>query len=183
MTNIAFDIANIAFYFCIYIAFGQILTLKRRFFMKEQTIYAFAKGDVTPLCKVKDEVFASYTLGKGVAIIPHDCILYAPCDGKVTSLADTHHAIAIESDNGAEILLHVGIDTVNLRGTFFDAKVKPGKKIKKGDKLIVFEKDKIKYEGYDTTICMAICNTDAYDNIDITDKNTVETDDVIVRLS
>lgn len=151
--------------------------------MKQQTIYAFATGDVTPLDKVKDEVFASYTLGKGVAIFPHEGVLYAPCDGRITTLADTHHAVALESDDGAEILLHIGIDTVNLRGTFFDAKVKPGKKVKKGDKLIVFEKDKIRYEGYDTTICMAICNTNEYEKIEVTDKREVATDDVVVRLS
>lgn len=151
--------------------------------MKTETIYAFAAGEVTPLSKVDDEVFASHTLGNGVAIKPLEGVLYAPCDGTVTTLADTHHAVALESSNGAEILLHVGIDTVNLRGTFFDAKVKPGKKIKRGDKLIVFQKDKIQYEGYDTTICMAICNTNEYKNIQITDTSLVGRDDVVARLS
>ena len=151
--------------------------------MTSETLYAFAKGNVVPLRKVKDEVFATHTLGKGVAINPVEGVLYAPCDGAVSTLADTKHAVAIESTNGAQILLHVGIDTVNLRGTFFDAKVTPGKKVKKGDKLIEFQKDKIEYEGYDTTICMAICNTEAYEKVEITDADTVMPGDTIAKIS
>ena len=147
-----------------------------------EVIYAFADGATIELKKVKDEVFASYTLGKGVAINPSANTLYAPCDGVVETVADTCHALTMKSAGGAQILLHVGIDTVNLRGTFFDAKVKPGKSVKKGDKLIEFQREKIEYEGYDTTICLAVCNTDEYERFEITDKEKVTEDDVLITL-
>ncbi len=147
-----------------------------------ETIYAFAEGSIVPLNKVADEVFASYTLGKGVAIKPHANTLYAPCDAKVSTVADTSHAVSLTAKDGAEILLHVGIDTVNLRGTFFDAKVKPGKSVKKGDKLIEFQREKIEFEGYDTTICMAVCNSSEYKELEVTDKNEVTTDDIIMTI-
>ena len=147
-----------------------------------EVIYAFAEGDTVELRKVKDEVFASHTLGKGVAIKPSGNILYAPCNGNVETVADTSHALTMNTEGGAQLLLHVGIDTVNLRGTFFDAKVKPGKTVKKGDKLIEFQRDKIEFEGYDTTICLAVCNTDEYDRMEITDKSEVKKDDALMTL-
>ena len=147
-----------------------------------EVIYSFAVGNTVALCDVKDEVFASYTLGKGIAIKPTGNTLYAPCDGVVETIADTGHALTLKSSGGAQVLLHVGIDTVNLRGMFFDAKVKPGKSVKKGDKLIEFQREKIEFEGYDTTICLAICNTEEYIKFDITDKKEVNTEDIVLAI-
>ena len=147
-----------------------------------EVLYSFAVGNTVALCDVKDEVFASYTLGKGIAIKPNTNILYAPCDGMVETVADTSHALTMKSSGGAQVLLHVGIDTVNLRGMFFDAKVKPGKNVKKGDKLIEFQREKIEFEGYDTTICLAICNTEEYIKFDITDKKEVNTEDIVLAI-
>ena len=178
MLNVAFVIANIAVLF----NWNKWVNTKTEVIIlknKSEILYAFAKGHALPLSKVNDAVFASLTLGKGMAIEPETGVLYSPCDGKVSTLADTNHAIAINTDGGAEVLLHIGIDTVNLKGTFFDAKVSKGKTVKKGDKLIEFNKDKISYEGYDTTICMAICNTDDYEHIELTESGDVSTDDAV----
>ena len=145
-----------------------------------ETLYAFANGDKVALNKVKDEVFSTYTLGKGIAIKPRENILYSPCNGKISTIADTCHAITMTSDGGAEILIHVGIDTVELGGTFFEAKVAEGKTVKKGDKLIEFQREKIEYEGYDTTICMVICNTDSYKRLEMSEKASLTIDDIAI---
>ncbi len=147
-----------------------------------QILYAFANGTVVPLRKVNDPVFSSHTLGKGVAIEPVENTLYAPCDAKVSIIADTNHAISLVAESGAEILLHIGIDTVNLNGKFFEPRVAVGKSVKKGDKLIEFQRDKIIYEGYDATICMAICNTPDYKEFEITDKEDVTGDDILMTI-
>jgi PTS system beta-glucosides-specific IIC component len=127
-------------------------------FNKDELInlFAFAEGRLIPLTSVKDDVFASLSLGDGIAINPDKNVLYAPCNATVTDVAETNHAIKLECDNNIKILLHIGIDTVNLKGRFFSVHVKEGNKVKKGDRLISFDLVKIKYLRYDPTICMVV---------------------------
>ena len=124
----------------------------------EIEIVAPLKGMVIPLAEVKDEVFSMEVLGKGVAIIPEEGKVVAPADGVISALFDTKHAIGITTADGAEILIHVGMDTVNLEGKYFTAHVKPGDSVKKGDLMITFEKDKIAAAGYEIVTPVVVSN-------------------------
>lgn len=124
------------------------------------------EGQFLPLSEVRDPTFASGLMGKGVAIIPSVGYVVAPEDGEVVSLFRTKHAIGFLTDSGAEILIHVGIDTVKLDGQHFEAHIEMGDKVKKGDKLVSFDIDAIKQAGYQTTTPIIISNSD--DFIDVT---------------
>ncbi len=124
-----------------------------------------AKGKIIPLTEVKDVTFSSEILGKGAAIIPEDNKIVAPFNGKAVVVFETGHAIALQSDEGIELLIHVGIDTVNLKGKFFHPCVKNGAIIKKGDVLLNFDKNEIEKEGYDLSIPIIITNTENYTDI------------------
>jgi PTS system beta-glucosides-specific IIC component len=128
---------------------------------KEQILSPIA-GDIVPLEQVKDATFASGLLGKGVAIAPQQGRVVAPAAGSVVSLFKTKHAIGIESDDGAEILIHVGIDTVRLDGLHFTAHVQVGDRVAPGDLLIEFDQAAIHAAGYDTTTPIIISNSDDY---------------------
>lgn len=123
------------------------------------------KGEMIPLSQVEDEVFSSGMMGKGMAVRPEEGKLYAPVDGKILSVFDTKHAVCIEAENGAELLIHVGIDTVELGGKYFDVHVKEGDKIKTGDLLLDFDKKAIEDNGYKTVTPVLVTNTDAFKEI------------------
>ena len=116
-----------------------------------EVIGAPIKGTVIRLESVDDEVFSQGILGEGIAIEPSAGEVYAPCDGKITNLVDTRHAIGITSDNGTDILIHVGIDTVKLGGEHYEYKVTAGQTVKKGDLLMTFDAEKIRDAGYKLT--------------------------------
>lgn len=124
------------------------------------TLSAYMDGEVVPLERVEDEVFAEKVLGDGIAIEPTEGRVYAPCDGKIAGTFDTNHAVNILSDEGYEILIHVGIDTVKLAGKHFTSHVTEGQKISKGDLLLSFDINAIRSAGYKTTTPLIICNTD-----------------------
>lgn len=128
-------------------------------------LFAHMNGTVLPLEEVEDETFAQKLLGDGVAIEPDEGKLYAPCDGTVQMIFDTKHAITLVSDEGCEVILHIGIDTVKLGGKYFDVHVSGGQKVHKGDLLISFDLEGIRSEGYKTTTPLIICNTDDYSAI------------------
>ncbi|WP_042352092.1 beta-glucoside-specific PTS transporter subunit IIABC [Bacillus massiliigorillae] len=140
------------------------------------------KGDVVALHDVKDQVFASGTMGKGIAINPTEGKMIAPIDGVVTSLFPTGHAIGITGSNGVEILIHVGMDTVNLKGAHFTSKVKQGDSVKQGDLLIEFDIEGIVNAGYSTTTPIIITNSHQYANFDLTTKENVSSNDTIITL-
>lgn len=146
------------------------------------TVYSPCKGKLIKLSQVNDDVFSQKILGDGCAIEPLENNLYAPCDGKIDTVFDTKHAINIISENGAEILLHVGIDTVKLNGKHFESFVKDGQRVKKGDLLLTFDREKILEEGYPVTIPVIICNSDEYKAIEITAKGTVDAGDNILEI-
>lgn len=147
----------------------------------DEVFSAHAKGNVVPLENVEDEAFSQKVLGDGVAIEPTEGVLFSPCDGMVEGVFGTRHAINLISDGGAEILLHIGIDTVKLGGKFFTPKVKEGARIKKGDELISFDLQEIKNAGYKTTIPMIICNSDNYEKVVVTASGKVDKGDNILR--
>lgn len=129
------------------------------------TLAAHLTGTVVPLENVEDDVFSEKILGDGIAVEPSDGKLYAPCDGVIEGVTDTKHAINMTSNDGCEILLHVGIDTVKLGGQFFDVLVKDGQSVKKGDLLLTFDIEGIQKAGYKLTTPIIICNSDDYSDI------------------
>lgn len=142
-----------------------------------QVVYAEisspVKGELLPLSQSDDEAFASQAMGKGFVVKPSEGKVYAPVDGKVVSLFSTKHAIGILGDNGAEILIHIGIDTVDLKGKYFTAHVKQGQKVTKGQLLIEFDRSKITASGYNDEIMVIITNTNSYQNVELLDSATV----------
>ena len=130
-----------------------------------KSIPAPIKGKSIPLSQVNDPTFSTEILGKGAAIIPEGNEVYAPFDGIVENMFDTGHAAGLRSDDGIELLIHIGIDTINLKGKYFYPAVKTGDKIKKGDLLISFDLDNIKKEGYDPTTTIIVTNSDDYSEV------------------
>ena len=128
----------------------------------EISITSPVEGKVIPLTEVKDPTFSQEILGKGAAIIPEKGVVYAPFDGKVDAVFETGHALGLVSEDGVELLIHVGIDTVNLKGKYFTPKKKSGDTMKKGDILLEFDIDKIKANGYDVTTPIIISNTEQF---------------------
>lgn len=120
------------------------------------------KGEVIALENVPDEAFAGKVLGDGVAIVPHEGKVVAPCDAQVATLIDTHHAIGLICDNGAELLIHVGLNTVNLQGQYFTPLVKEGDRVTTGTPLLEFDKARIEQAGYDLTTPVLVVNSDEF---------------------
>ena len=130
--------------------------------LKDSTLFAHMNGTALPMEKVEDEAFSQCILGQGVAIEPSEGFLYSPVDGVVEQVFDTKHAIGIIADDGADVLLHIGIDTVKLNGKYFTTRVAQDQRVKKGDLLISFDIDAVKKAGYKVTTPMIIANTDEY---------------------
>ncbi len=127
------------------------------------TLYSPLKGKIIKLSEVPDEAFATGILGKGIAIEPADGKVYSPCDGTVSNVFEAKHAVNLVSDDGLEILIHVGLDTVKLDGKYFRSHAENGDKVKKGDLLLSFDKNGIQKEGYNTVTPVVIlgCEDDA----------------------
>ncbi|MFH8133348.1 PTS beta-glucoside transporter subunit IIABC [Pantoea osteomyelitidis] len=129
------------------------------------TILAPLSGSLLPLERVPDPTFASGLLGMGTAILPATGTVVAPFSGEVATLVDTHHAIGLRSDEGVELLIHVGIDTVKLNGEHFTALVKPGDRVMSGDPLLTFNLQAISAAGFDLTTPIIICNSEAWASV------------------
>lgn len=138
------------------------------------------EGETISLSDVPDKTFSSEMLGKGIAIIPSAGKVVSPCDGKVTTVFDTKHAIGVTSSKGAELLIHIGLDTVKLNGKYFTVYVKEGEEIKKGDVIASFDVEKIKEAGYDTVTPFLITNTDQYKQIEAETGKEVKISDTIL---
>ncbi|HEQ4209213.1 TPA: PTS beta-glucoside transporter subunit IIBCA [Streptococcus pyogenes] len=135
--------------------------------LAEETLYSPLNGTVVDLAAVSDPVFSSGAMGQGLAIKPEDNTLYSPVDGKVEIVFETGHAYAITSTQGAEILLHIGIDTVSMAGDGFAPLVTAGQMVKKGDLLGQFDPSKIAEAGLDDTTMMIVTNSADYQSVDI----------------
>lgn len=156
-------------------------------FLKKKTddanvIVAPVAGEAVASSEISDPTFAEEMLGQGIAIKPADNKVYSPVDGTVALVFDTKHAVSLVSEAGAEILIHVGLDTVSLKGEHFTTYVEAGAAVKKGDLLLEFDKEAIAAAGYDTIIPVVICNSDDYKNIVRTTGKSVTPGDTIMEL-
>ena len=149
---------------------------------KDTVLAACLTGTVVPLAEVKDEAFASGALGDGIAIEPAVGELVAPADGEISSTFDTHHAVGMTTVDGAELLMHIGIDTVKLGGKHFTYLVNEGDKVRKGQPLIRFDIEAIKAEGYPITTPLIVCNTDEYAAVTPKASGTVKQGDALLEL-
>ena len=153
--------------------------LKKR--NKEICVLSPLKGEAVALSSVNDPTFSEGILGAGVAIVPAEGKVYSPVDGIVQSIAETSHAIAILGDNGTELLIHIGIDTVELKGKPFSMKVEENDRVHSGQLLIEFDIDAIISAGYETVTPMIITNSEDYSLFE-TVKGKLEAGDTIIKL-
>ena len=123
------------------------------------------KGQVIPMEEIPDETFAAGIPGEGIGVVPEDGIVVAPFDGTVTSVFDTKHAITLEK-NGMEVLIHVGVNTVNMQGEGFTAFVEDGAEVKAGQKLLAFDREAIKKAGYSDVVVMLLTNSDDLEGVE-----------------
>ena len=123
---------------------------------------AMTDGRCIPLEEVNDPVFSGKALGDGIAIVPEDCVIAAPCDGTVSMLAETLHAFGMTRDDGLELMVHIGIDTVALKGEGFEALVSQGDQVKKGEPLIRFDAAFMEKKGIDMTTMLILLNPGQY---------------------
>lgn len=139
-------------------------------------------GTAVPLDEVEDEAFSQKILGDGAAAEPSEGKLFAPCDGVIGTVFDTKHAVNMVADGGAEILMHIGIETVKLGGKYFDAHVSDGQQVKRGQLLISFDIEKIRSEGYKLTTPMVICNSSEYSEISVTAHGRISAESKMIEL-
>lgn len=149
--------------------------------VKNDIITSPFKGLVKTLSSIEDNAFASGTIGKGVAIEPEEGKVYAPVSGIVTTLFPTNHAIGITSDEGAEVLIHVGMDTVQLEGEHFKAHVKQEQRVERGQLLIEFDQEKIKEAGYSLTTPVVVTNAKEFD-LQVIEQENVKEKDLLIEL-
>jgi len=144
---------------------------------------AYVSGKAIPLSEVPDEVFSSEALGKGMAIIPENGEVTAPCAGEITMLMeDSGHAIGMKLDNGAELLLHIGLDTVTLNGEGFQLFAKLGDKVAAGERLLTFDRELILSKGLNTTCVLINTNCDEFPSASyVTGMDAVQNETVIGR--
>ncbi|MGE0909091.1 beta-glucoside-specific PTS transporter subunit IIABC [Bacillus atrophaeus] len=148
-----------------------------------EMIHSPIKGEVKALSEVNDSVFSAEIMGKGFAIVPEEGLAVAPVSGTIATVFKTKHAIGITSDRGAEVLIHIGLDTVQLDGRHFDVLVIEGDKVSPGDPLVSFDIEKIKAAGYDVITPVIITNTDQYAVTAVKESGTVKTNEALLALS
>lgn len=150
---------------------------------KGENLAAPVKGQVKPLEEVQDEAFSCGVMGQGAAIVPAEGKVYAPCDGEIITFFPTGHAIGISSKSGAEVLIHIGLDTVKLNGKGFTPKKNQGDTVKRGDLLLEFDMDYIKKAGYDITTPVIVTNTDDYSEVKIVGSDKVNPGDDLIEVN
>ena len=141
---------------------------------KAQILYSPLEGTAIPLSQVKDDTFASEVLGKGMAVVPVKGEVKAPCDATVSMVFDTKHAIGLATDDGLELLIHVGLNTVELEGKFYTVHINDGDEVKKGQTLITFDLEEIKAAGYDVTTPVIVTNSDDFSEVKQLKEGTVD---------
>ena len=146
-------------------------------------IYAPMEGQAVPITEVPDPTFAEGMLGNGIAIQPTSGKVCAPFDGTVSMMFETGHAVSLTTESGVEMLIHVGIDTVNLQGKHYTVHCAAGDKVKKGQLLIEFDKDAIAAEGYDTITPVVVCNSDDFATFKTAVGKTVAEGDTVISLA
>lgn len=131
------------------------------------TLYLPIEGEVIELADINDGVFSAGILGQGCGIKPSEETVYAPASGTITTVAETKHAVGLMSEDGIEVLIHVGMDTVDMNGSGFTVLVKNGQKVKCGQPLLKFSADKIKAAGHPTTTAFVVTNSDDFSDISV----------------
>lgn len=152
-------------------------------FMKRKKVFtqsAPVKGGCIPIGEVSDKAFAEEIMGKGIAIKPEDGKIYAPADGVVNTVFPTGHAVGISTRDGVELLIHVGLDTVELRGMFFKSVVTVDQSVHKGELLLEADIEEISKAGYDTVTLMVVCNSSDFTRVECKSKGTVEAGDEVI---
>lgn len=153
---------------------------------KDEVLFAALKGSLHPMADVPDPTFSQEMLGPGVAIEPSEGKLYAPAAGTVTMVFDTKHALSLTTDGGAELLFHLGLDTVKEQGAGFEAKVEVDDKVKPGDVLIEFDLEGLKAKGYKLITPVILCNKGDFSSIVIAQErfgSEVGPEDAVITLS
>ena len=161
----------------------QMGFFKKLFGKKTDDFYAPMAGKAVPITEVPDPTFAEGMLGNGIAIEPAEGKVYAPCDATVDMMFTTGHAVSLVADNGAEILIHVGLETVSLEGKPFTIHVGNGDKVKKGQLLLEADLEAIKAAGLPVITPMLICNTDDYPTFNTIVGKNVTNEDVVIELA
>ena len=153
------------------------------FVAEDLCIYAPLDGEIIPLSEIADGVFSEGILGKGCGVRPTDGTVVAPFDGEVIQVAETKHAIGMISGDGAEVLIHVGMDTVEMKGRGFCPLVKVGDKVKCGQKILTFSISDVVEAGYPTTTAIVVTNTDEFAEVELLSLGLKTKLDKIIKLS
>ena len=156
---------------------------KKLFGKNTDNLYAPMAGKAVAITEVPDPTFAEGMLGNGIAIEPAEGKVYAPCDATVDMMFTTGHAVSLVADFGAEILIHVGLETVSLEGKPFTVRVANGDKVKKGQLMMEVDLDAVRAAGLPTITPVVICNTDAYPTFNTIVGKDVTNDDVVIELA
>lgn len=146
------------------------------------TVYAAATGAVVQMEEIPDPAFATGALGYAVGIAPTEGIVCSPIDGIVTMLSSSRHAIGIRSVNGAEVLIHIGVDTVKMQGDGFTAKVLEGTQVSRGQEILTVDLDKVHAAGYPDVIITAITNSDEFRTVELLSTTSVKAGDDLVTV-
>ncbi|MEQ9879458.1 beta-glucoside-specific PTS transporter subunit IIABC [Pectobacterium aroidearum] len=162
---------------------GKTATVTATPAAKDETLFAPLAGSVMPLHQLSDPVFADEVFGKGIAIVPQKGELRSPVNGTVGSIFATNHAITLESSTGAEVLIHIGIDTVKLNGRHFTRHVEDEQSVSVGDLLISFDLEALRAENIDPSVIMIVTNTENYQEISVIKENDVDSREAFLKLS
>ncbi len=144
------------------------------------SLAAPVKGECIPISEVADPTFAEEILGKGIAIKPSEGKIYAPADGVVSTVFPTGHAVGVTTPDGVEILIHVGLDTVQLKGQFFQTKVEENQKVSRGDLLLEADINEIAGAGYDTVTPVIICNSTDFAEVNCKARGEVNAGEEVI---
>ena len=155
---------------------------KLGFGKKGEVLYAPIEGEAIELAKVSDPTFGEEILGKGIAIVPSVGKVYAPIDATIEMVFDTKHAVGLSTESGMELLIHIGINTVELGGKYYTTHVKDGDQVKKGQLLVSFDMDKIKEAGYDVTTPLIVTNSDDYKDVKVLREGAVTSADKVLEI-
>ena len=156
---------------------------KKLFGTRMDEIAAPVAGQAVPITDVPDPTFSEEILGKGIAVIPTEGKVYAPCDATVDMMFETGHAVSLVASFGAEILIHVGLETVNLKGKHYTVHAATGDKVTKGQLLIEFDLEALKAEGYNPITPVVVCNSGDYSTIQTHVGKTVKAGDLVMELA
>jgi len=164
---------------------GRGGSMFKKLFGKQNSVKSVCSpvsGSVIPLGEVKDQTFSAGILGEGIAVRPTEGRIVSPADGIVETMFQTGHAVSMVTNDGIQLLIHVGIDTVELKGRFFKAFVGNGEHVRKGQQLITFDLTGIAEAGYDTVVPVIVCNSDEYAKVSGTGSGTVGELDPLLEL-